>query len=116
MATGCSTWPPPSVCVADGTRTTNGCPQVAVAGSSRKIDHWPQCYTALVAGGGVKRGYVYGSSDKFGAYPANDPVKPDDLAATMFTALGIDPQIEVQDSLNRPLQITRGKPIMDLFA
>ena len=49
-------------------------------------DHWPQCYTALLAGGGVKRGHVFGASDKNGAYPATDPVRPEDLSATMFHA------------------------------
>ena len=57
------------------------------------------CYTVLLAGGGVKRGYVYGASDKNGAYPARDPVRPDDLAATMFHLLGIDPHTEVRDTL-----------------
>jgi uncharacterized protein (DUF1501 family) len=50
-------------------------------------DHWPQCYTTLLAGGGVKRGFVHGASDRPGAYPAGDPVRPDDLAATIFHAL-----------------------------
>ncbi len=54
-------------------------------------DHWPQCYTALLAGGGVKAGALYGASDKIGAYPAADAVRPDDLAATMYYLLGIDP-------------------------
>jgi hypothetical protein len=45
-------------------------------------DHWPDCYTVLLAGGGVKRGFIYGASDKNGAYPAENPVRPDDLAAT----------------------------------
>ena len=79
-------------------------------------DHWPQCYTALLAGGGVKRGFVYGSSDKIGAYPATDPVRPDDLAATMFYLLGINPHTEVRDALNRPLPIAKGNPIMGLLA
>jgi hypothetical protein len=79
-------------------------------------DHWPQCYTALVAGGGVKGGFVYGSSDKHGAYPASDPVRPDDLAATMFYLLGIDPHTEVYDAVNRPHLIAQGKPITDLLA
>jgi hypothetical protein len=70
----------------------------------------------LVAGGGIKRGFVYGKSDKYGAYPASDPVRPDDLAATMFYLLGIDPHTEVMDSLNRPLAIAAGNPIMDLLA
>jgi hypothetical protein len=79
-------------------------------------DHWPQCYTALVAGGGVKRGFVYGASDRSGGYPANDPVRPDDLAATMFALLGIPPHTEVYDPLNRPLAIAAGKPIAGLMA
>jgi hypothetical protein len=65
-------------------------------------DHWPQCYTTLLAGGGVKRGFVYGASDKDAVYPARDPVRPDDLAATMFYLLGIDPHTEVYDAENRP--------------
>ncbi len=79
-------------------------------------DHWPQCYTALLAGGGVKRGFAYGVSDKTGAYPASDPVRPDDLAATVFHLLGIDPKTEVQDALNRPLAISSGNPVMGLIA
>jgi len=79
-------------------------------------DHWPTCYTAMLAGAGVKRGFVYGSSDKHGAYPANDPVRPDDLAATIFALLGIDPHTEVQDALKRPLQIASGEPISGLLA
>jgi hypothetical protein len=78
-------------------------------------DHWPQCYTALLAGGGVKRGFVYGASDKTGAYPASDPVRPDDLAATVFHLLGIDPKTEVQDALNRPLAISSGNPVMAIM-
>ncbi len=74
-------------------------------------DHWPQCYTVLLAGGGVKRGYVYGASDKHGEFPARDPVRPDDLAATMFHLLGIDPETEVRDPLDRPFPIAAGKPI-----
>jgi uncharacterized protein (DUF1501 family) len=79
-------------------------------------DHWPKCYSALLAGGGVRRGFVYGSSDKTGAYPATDPMRPDDLAATMFHLLGVDPHSEVHDALNRPLQIAQGQPIAGLLA
>lgn len=79
-------------------------------------DHWPRCYTALLAGGGIRRGFVFGSSDKTGAFPATEPVRPDDLAATMFYLLGLDPHAEVQDPLNRPLQIAQGKPITSLLA
>jgi len=79
-------------------------------------DHWPQCYTAVLAGGGVKRGHVHGASDRQGAYPATDPVRPDDLAATMFHLLGIDPHAEVYDALNRPLQIAAGNVITGVLA
>jgi hypothetical protein len=78
-------------------------------------DHWPQCYTALLAGGGVKRGFVYGASDKNGAYPAKDPVRPDDLAATMYYLLGIDPETQVYGVGNRPVAITDGKPVMGII-
>jgi hypothetical protein len=79
-------------------------------------DHWPQCYTAVLAGGGVKRGFAYGSSDKNGAYPANDPVRPGDLAATLFHLLGIDPHTEIRDALNRPLPIATGNVLTGLLA
>jgi hypothetical protein len=78
-------------------------------------DHWPNCYTALLAGGGIRGGAVWGSSDKVGAYPATDPTRPDDLAATIFHALGLDPATEVYDTLGRPLPIAAGKAITGLF-
>ena len=78
-------------------------------------DHWPHCYTALMAGGGVKGGYVYGASDRHGMYPDLNPVKPEDLAATLFSLLGIDPGHEILDRQRRPLVIG-GRPLYDLFA
>jgi hypothetical protein len=79
-------------------------------------DHWPHCYTVLLAGGGIKRGYVHGASDRDGAYPARDPVRLEDLAATMFYLLGIDPHTEVQDASGRPLPIAAGQVVHDLIA
>ncbi len=79
-------------------------------------DHWPQCYPALMAGGGVKAGHVFGASDRIGAYPANDPVRPEDLSATMFHLLGIDPAAEVRDALDRPLPASPGKVIDGVLA
>ncbi len=78
-------------------------------------DHWPQCYTALLAGGGVKRGFVYGKSDAQAMYPDEHPVSPEDLAATVYQLLGIDPHTEIHDRDNRPLVIA-GKPVTELFA
>ena len=78
-------------------------------------DHWPQCYTVLLAGGGVKRGFRYGESDRHGAYPATDAVRPDDLAATMFHLLGIDPQTEMRDAFDRPLPLAGGEVIQGVI-
>jgi hypothetical protein len=74
-------------------------------------DHWPQCYTVLMAGGGVKGGHVHGVSDRVGAYPSRDAVRPEDLSATMFHLLGVDPHAEVRDALNRPLPLSPGSVI-----
>ena len=79
-------------------------------------DHWPQCYTVLLAGGGVKRGYVYGASDEVGEKPAENPVRPDDVAATIYHLLGIDPHTFIYDTLNRPRMIANGEPILDVIA
>jgi hypothetical protein len=79
-------------------------------------DHWPNCYTALLAGGGVKRGYVHGASDKTGTFPASDAVRPDDLAATMFALLGLDPATEIRDTLGRPFPIAKGSVVKNIIA
>ncbi len=79
-------------------------------------DHWPQCYTVLLAGGGVKRGFIYGSSDARAMYPDEHPVRPDDLSATIYYLLGIDPQTEVYDRNHRPLMISQGKPVWEVMA
>jgi len=79
-------------------------------------DHWPMCYTTLLAGGGVKRGFVYGASDKTGSYPAENPVRPDDLAATIYAALGIDPHTELRSAAGRPVLAADGKIVSGVFA
>jgi hypothetical protein len=78
-------------------------------------DHWPDCYTAVLAGGGVHGGAVYGASDKIGAYPAADPVTPGDIAATIFWRFGIDPMTEVRDQTDRPFRLAEGEPLTRLF-
>lgn len=78
-------------------------------------DHWPDCYTAVLAGGGVRGGSVYGGSDRIGAYPASDPVTPGDLAATLFWCFGIDLDLEVRDQTDRPFRLTEGQPLTSLF-
>ena len=80
-------------------------------------DHWPHCYTALVAGGGVAGGQVYGESDARGAFPKTNPVHPFDLIATVYHALGIDPGLRFLDMLNRPRRLVdHGDPILDLLS
>jgi hypothetical protein len=74
-------------------------------------DHWPQCQTVLMAGGGAPGGRVYGASDGSGAYPERDPVLPDDITATVYHALGFDPETEIEDQLGRPMPISKGRPI-----
>ncbi len=78
-------------------------------------DHWPQCYHLLMAGGGVTGGAVLGKSDAYAAYPTERPTAPEDLIATIYYALGLDWHHEVRDRLNRPLPITRGQPVTELF-
>jgi hypothetical protein len=78
-------------------------------------DHWPDCYTVLLAGGGVQGGAIYGASDRLGAYPARDPVTPGDLAATIFWRFGIDPATVIRDALGRPHHLAAGEPIKALF-
>ncbi len=79
-------------------------------------DHWPHCYSVLLAGGGVKRGFVYGASDARGEHPADAPVTPDDVAATIFHLMGVNPASEVHDTQQRPLAISRGSVIEDVIA
>lgn len=78
-------------------------------------DHWPDCYTVALAGGGVNGGAVYGASDKAGAYPDRDPVSPADLAATILWRFGIDPAREFHDATGRPWRLSEGRPLDSLF-
>ena len=78
-------------------------------------DHWPDCYTVLLAGGGVRGGATFGASDRLGAFPALDPVTPADLAATIFWRFGIDPATEIHDRTGRPWRISDGQPLRTLF-
>ncbi len=80
-------------------------------------DHWPRVFSVLAAGGGLKRGLVFGSSDAGGAEPDADPIRPADLAATMFTQLGIDPRKRLMSPGDRPIDIVRdGEVIEELRA
>ncbi len=78
-------------------------------------DHWGAVQTVFFAGGGVKGGTVVGSSDKIGGYPATDPQTPENMAATIYDALGIPPTLMWHDALDRPHHIYYGKPIAGLM-
>src|SRR4029079_12825138 len=75
-------------------------------------DHWPSCYTALLAGGGVRGGQAYRASDRYGAFPQALPVHPYDVIATFYHALGIDLATEYRDSQGRPRRLVEhGGPV-----
>ncbi len=84
--------------------------------SSDGRDHWPYCYTACVAGAGIKRGYIHGESDATGSSPKSDPVHPTELLALIYHACGIDPETIVYNHLNQPRELVKAKPVTALFA
>src|SRR5262249_39921630 len=74
-------------------------------------DHWSKVFVSVLAGAGINGGCVYGSSDRYAAYPASNPTSPADLAATVYHLLGVDPRLELTDRLGRPLVLCDGSPI-----
>lgn len=80
-------------------------------------DHWARSMACVLAGGGIKRGYVHGSTDSSGMAPSTEPCTPDDVSSTIFALLGIDPAMELQTPTGRPVQLFReGKAIEKLMA
>jgi uncharacterized protein (DUF1501 family) len=79
-------------------------------------DHWPYCYTGLIAGAGIGRGAVYGKSDKTASSPADNPVHPIELLATVYHAMGIDPGTMVNNALGQPRELVQAQPVVGLFA
>ncbi len=75
-------------------------------------DHWPQCGFSLLAGGGVKQGYVHGTTDRYAASPTSDKVSPADFVATIYHLLGVDPDLTVADRLDRPVPIAHGGKVV----
>ncbi|GAB4143730.1 MAG: DUF1501 domain-containing protein [Planctomycetaceae bacterium] len=79
-------------------------------------DHWPQCGFVLLAGGGVKRGSVYGTTDKQGAYPIDHPVSAGDMVATIYQLLGVNFAMTVHNRIGRPINISHGgQPVWDII-
>jgi hypothetical protein len=79
-------------------------------------EHWARCYSAALAGGGIRGGMVYGESDRHGAYPSQNPVSPSDLCATMYHALGIPAETTLIDQQGVPKHLVTGTAIQALFA
>jgi uncharacterized protein (DUF1501 family) len=91
---------------------------VSTSGNENKDDgrdHWPYCYTACVAGAGVKRGFVYGKSDKTASAPVENPVHPKDLLATIYHSVGIDPNTIVYNHLNQPRELVQGEVVTGIL-
>ncbi len=78
-------------------------------------DHWPYCYTACIAGAGIRRGYVYGQSDKTASAPVAQAVHPTELLATIYHAVGIPPQTIVYNHLNQPRELVKAEAVTGLF-
>lgn len=79
-------------------------------------DHWPYCYTGVIAGAGIKRGYVHGESDATASSPKSDPVHPGELLATIYHAVGLNPRRMVYNHLNQPREMVKGDAVSALFA
>jgi hypothetical protein len=89
---------------------------VGGAGAGRDgRDHWPHVFTTVLAGGGVRGGIVHGASDRHAAYPAANATTPEDLAATVYHCLGVDPRTQLRDRLGRPLTLCEGSPIQAIL-
>jgi hypothetical protein len=88
-------------------------PRINTQGAPGRL-HWPDCYPAILAGAGIRGGMVYGASDRIGAYVKDRPVRPQDLGATIYQALGVPLDLRLgRDGFTRP--ITTGEPILELF-
>jgi uncharacterized protein (DUF1501 family) len=74
-------------------------------------DHWPNCFSLVVAGAGVPKGQIVGASDKDGMYVKERPVEVPDFMATIFKKLGVDFEKEYVSNIGRPLKIAEGKPL-----
>jgi len=79
-------------------------------------DHWPYCYTSIIGGAGIKRGYAHGKSDKTGSAPTDAPVHPTEILATIYHSMGIDPQSIVLNHLKQPRELVKAESVSKLFA
>lgn len=78
-------------------------------------DHWPYCFSVVMAGGGIRGGHVLGASDKIAAYPAADPVSPADIIATLHHCFGLNSRSLIHDFQDRPYVLAEGEPLLRLM-
>jgi len=91
---------------------------VSTSGNSNSNDgrdHWPYCFTSVVAGAGIRRGHVHGKSDATASAPLENPVHPTELLATIYHACGIDPETIVYNHLNQPRELVKAQAVTALF-
>ena len=78
-------------------------------------DHWGACYSSVLAGGGIQGGRIHGASDNLAAYVRDLPVSVSDFQATILHAFGLKPEAAVPDETGRPVRISDGQPVLELF-
>jgi uncharacterized protein (DUF1501 family) len=78
-------------------------------------DHWGAAQSAILAGGGIRGGQVFGTTDKQAAFVKDNPVSPEDFLATIYHAMGLAPEMEIPDREGRPHRLVEGKPVLELF-
>ena len=92
---------------------------VSTSGNSNNDDgrdHWPYCYTAVIAGAGIKRGLVYGKSDATASAPVENPVHPNELLATIYHSVGLDPRQTIYNHLNQPREMVKADAVQGILA
>jgi len=99
-----------------GRRPQRGVSTSGNGNSADGRDHWPSCYTAAIAGAGIRAGHVHGESGKTASSPRKDLVHPSELLATIYHAFGIDPLTLVNNHLNQPRELVQADPVTGLFA
>jgi uncharacterized protein (DUF1501 family) len=90
-------------------------PKIQTQGQPGRV-HWPDCFSAILAGGGITGGAVYGASDKHGMYPKDRPVRPQDLGATIYHSLGVSLDTRIGREGDVPRPISTGEPLKELFS
>ncbi|WP_010585165.1 DUF1501 domain-containing protein [Schlesneria paludicola] len=104
------------VCMGEFGRAPRIAREASFAGTSPGRKHWASVYSIVMAGAGVRRGHVVGASDRIAAYPESTPLTPGDVAATMFSSLGVDPTGHYLDATGRPWPLATGQPIAELYS